>query len=296
MSVPSRTLLMAALAAAVVAGAAQAKVAGQCSYEGRKVALVDGSAWLLPVEAEDEDEYDDGEPAPGPEVQLVFTTFKLDLGALQRAANREDAARDQSWEQDESARLQLTLQDGAITQQYLWISPGTNLSYSSSEVGHYTPGKAAAGQVAGQYRFSPEDGQDLDCELAFTVALLGDASKAPPPPGQPLPAGGGEAGKAYLALNAAMLAGDLDKLQALLPPGQAAEMKKSRNSPDFAAQLAMMQAMTPSKVRITGGRQDGDQAWLEFTAVEAGQPRAGTAEMARESGRWVLKRESTRDP
>jgi hypothetical protein len=73
-------------------------------------------------------------------------------------------------------------------------------------------------------------------------------------------------------------------------------MQEARKEPDFAAQMAMAQAMSPSKVKITGGRQDGDRAWVEFTAVEADQPRVGTAEMKREGGRWIMVKESTRDP
>lgn len=279
---------------------AAAKVQGHCEYEGRKVALVDGAAWALPEEPEDD--FDEGyedeatEEPSGPSVMLAFVTFEVDAGALARATDREEALRDQSWAQDESARLELTVEDGTVGQQYLWISPGTNISYSSNEVGHYKPGTGARNRVIGEYRFSPEDGQDLDCRVNFDLALLGDPKDAPPPPGVALPAGGGEPGAAYLAMNKAVQAGDFDAMLRLMPPERVAMMQDARKDPDFAAQMALMQAMSPTNVKISGGRQDGDKAWLEFTAVEAAQPRAGTAEMHREGGRWVLVKESTRDP
>jgi hypothetical protein len=97
-------------------------------------------------------------------------------------------------------------------------------------------------------------------------------------------------------VNAALRAGDLDALAALLPPARVAMMEEARKSPDFDAQLALMKTMAPTDIRITGGRVDGDAAWIEFTAVEFGSPRAGTAEMVREDGRWFVKSESTRDP
>ncbi|MFY2763687.1 hypothetical protein [Arenimonas sp. MALMAid1274] len=286
-----------AVALGLFAGSAGAEVGGHCTYDGQRVTFVDGAAWPLPADDDAGSGQDDEEGAPpAPEYMLAFVTFQLDAGALARSGDREDALRDQSWEQDESARLELTLQDGVVTQQYLWISPGTNLSYSSGEVGTYTVGKAVANRLAGTYRFTPADGQDLTCSIDFDLPLLGDAANAPPPPGVALPAGGGDPGKAYLAMNAAMRAGDVDALAELMPPAQAAQLAKARNTPDFAAQLALMQAMTPADVRVLGGRQDGDRAWLEFSATEAGQPRRGTAELKRESGRWITVRESTRDP
>lgn len=293
-------LALAVFGLVLLPAAAAAKVQGHCEYEGRRVALVDGAAWALPEEPEEDfdDGYEGEEPAPppGPKLMLAFVTFTVDAGALARATDREDALRDQSWELDESARLELTVQDGIVGSQYLWISPGTNISYSSNEVGHYQAGKAAAGRVAGSYRFSPEDGQELDCAVSFDLALLGDPKDAPPPPGTPLPPGGGEPGAAYLAMNKALHAGDFDAMLKLMPPERAAMMQEARKEPDFAAQMAMAQAMSPSKVKITGGRQDGDRAWVEFTAIEADSPRVGTAEMKREGGRWIMVRESTRDP
>lgn len=293
-------LALAAFGLGLLPAAAAAKVQGHCEYEGRHVALVDGAAWALPEEPEDDfdDGYEDEEPTPpaGPPLMLAFVTFAVDAGALARATDREEGLRDQSWEQDESARFELTVRGGVVGQQYLWISPGTNLSYSSNEVGHYVAGKAAAGRVAGTYRFAPEDGQALDCAVSFDLALLGDPKDAPPPPGTPLPAGGGEPGAAYLAMNKALHAGDFDAMLALMPADRAAMMQEARKEPDFAAQMALAQAISPTKVKITGGRQDGDRAWVEFTAVESDTPRVGTAEMKREGGRWIMVKESTRDP
>lgn len=293
-------LALAALGLGLLPTPAIARVEGHCEYEGHRVALVDGAAWAVPEDPEDDADDGYGEDAPevppGPPLMLAFVTFAVDAGALARATDREDALRDQSWQQDESARLELTVEDGVVGQQYLWISPGTNISYSSNEVGHYRATAGAKDRVSGEYRFTPEDGQDLDCRVSFDLALLGDPKDAPPPPGTPLPPGGGAPGAAYLAMNKALHAGDFDAMLALMPAERAAMMRDARKEPDFAAQMALAQAMSPSKVRITGGRQDGDRAWVEFSAVEAGSPRVGTAEMVREGGRWIMVKESTRDP
>jgi hypothetical protein len=300
----TRTALAIAMTIALgsMGTTAQAAVTGFCTYEGARHVLVDGVAWVEPEDPdEDHDWDDDGVPdeAVGPDIKLGFTTFKLDAGDIQRSDDRDDALTNQAFAADESAKLMLTLApDKLVTQQYLWISPGSNLSYSSNEVGKYTAKTAGKGRIAGQYHYADDDEEGPVCDVTFDIAQIGtvaDAPPPPPPPGKPLPADGGEPGKVYLALNKAMIAGDVDALGKLLAPAQAAEMQKMRGTPDFAAQLALMQAMTAHDVRIKSGRIDGDKAWLEFDGTEGDMPRSGTVEMVKEEGRWRVVSESTRD-
>jgi hypothetical protein len=271
-----------------LATAALAEVSGSCSHDGQRVALVDGVAWVEPAEPGDKDE--------APRIRLALSTFVIDDGGVARAEDRQEAFRDQAFAKDDSARLELTVSGKVVTQQYLWISPGTNLSYGSGDVGHYSPGAARAGRLSGAYRFAPTDGQDLSCQVAFDVAMLGDVKDAPPLPGVPLPANGGAPGAAYLALNRALHAGDVEAMIRLMPADRAAELRAARDEPEFPRMIAFAQAISPEQVRITGGRQDGDQAWIDFTAVEDGKARVGTAEMKLEAGRWIMIQESTRDP
>jgi hypothetical protein len=297
-----RTALSVALATSLglVGANAHAGVAGHCTYKGEKHALIDGAAWVVPEDPdEDHDWDDDGVPdeAVGPDIGMGFATFKIDAGAIQRADDRDDALMDQAFAHDGSAKLELTMSpEKLVTQQYLWISPGTNLSYSSNEVGAFVLKAASHGRLVGTYQYADDDDPDGPaCDLNFDIPLMGTVAEAPPLPGQPLPADGGEPGKLYLALNRAMIAGDLDALAKLLPPEDAADMQKMRGTPEFAGQLAMMQALTPHGVRLKGGRIDGDQAWVEFDATEGDALRSGTAEMARVDGKWKVVRESTRD-
>lgn len=300
----------------VLAGTAAAKagVEGRCSYEDKAFALVDGVAWTPAPEEEDDaepedwdgdgvpDDFDDwdgdGEPDPEPvKLAIAFTSFPLDVGALWRADDRDDALMDQAFadDGDASGKVVLQLEDGEVTMLGAWFSPGTSISRGGSDIGTLTPAPAASGPVKGRYRYVDED-DGFTCEATFEVPRLGAVADAPPPPGKPLPRGGGEPGAAYLALNRALLAGDADALAKLLPPDRAAQMQAARATPDFAAQMAMMQAMAPADVVVTGGRLDGDTAWLDFTATEGGQPRVGTAKLVKENGRWVMEEESTRDP
>ena len=297
-------LVVAVAAALAGQAAAKSSVDGRCSYEDKVLALVDGAAWVPPPDEDEDDEPEDwdgdGEPDPVPQKLVVaFTTFPLDNGALWRAADRDSELMDQAFSDDgdASGKVALTLEDGEVVMLAAWFSPGTSLSRSGSDIGRLAPAPAAGGTapVAGEYHDLDED-DGFRCDIRFDVPRLGDVADAPPLPGTPLPAGGGEPGAAYLAVNKALRAGDLDALARLMPPDRVAQMEEARKSPDFDEQLALMQAMAPSDVKITGGRVDGDTAWVDFTATEFDQPRVGTATLKKEGGRWVMIEESTRDP
>lgn len=303
MNATARAALGIAIGLALVGtAAAKSSVAGACSYEDHRMTLVDGAAWVPPPD-EDEDEPEDwdgdGEPDPLPEkLELGFVSFPLDAGALERATDRDDEIMDQAFADDgeHAGKLVLSVEDGEITMLAAWFSPGTSISRSGSDIGTLTPAPDhdGKGPITGKYHYLDED-DGFACDLTFTIPRFGDPEDAPPPPGTPLPPGGGEPGKAYLALNAALRAGDLDAMAKLLPPDRLAMMEQARQSPDFDAQLKMMQAMAPTDIVITGGRIDGDTAWVEFTATEFDSPRAGTATLKKEGGRWVMLEESTRD-
>jgi hypothetical protein len=301
----SRTALAIAIsmvALGSMGNAAHAAVSGSCTYEGIRHALVDGVAWVVPEDPdEDHDWDDDGVPDEpvGPDIKLGFATFSLDANDIQRAEDRDDALTNQAFAHDDSSKVVLTMgPDKLVTAQYIWISPGTSLSYSSNEIGKLDLKAPAKGRIAGHYTSTDDDAEGPNCDITFDITQIGtvaDAPPPPPPPGQPLPPGGGEPGKVYLALNKAMLAGDIDALGKLLAPAQAAEMQKARGPPDFAAQMELMQAMTAHDVKIKGGRIDGDKAWLEFDGTEGDALRSDTVEMVREEGRWRVVSESTRD-
>lgn len=288
-----------------LAGAAEAStsVTGSCSYEEYRMTLVDGAAWVPPPDedADEPEDWDgDGQPDPLPrKLALGFATFALDAGKLARATDRDDELMDQAFDDDgeHAGKLVLTIEDDKVVALAAWFSPGMSLSRSGSEVGTLEPAPDhdGKGNVSGKYRILDED-DGFECNVFLSLPRLGDPANAPPPPGTPLPAGGGEPGKAYLAMNAAIRAGDIDAMAKLLPADRLAQMEEARKSPEFEAQLELMQAMAPSDVVITGGRVDGDTAWVEFTAVEFEQPRVGTATLKKEGGRWVMVEESTRDP
>jgi hypothetical protein len=143
-------------------------------------------------------------------------------------------------------------------------------------------------RVAGSIRVPP--GDFFDETYAYTVtfdlpieAKPGKASLA----GKPLPAGGGDPGKAYEAYRKAMASGNVPNLRKHL----SAEMAAQTESEEFAEMLPMIQEMQPKKVRITGGSVDGDTATLLVTSLDEANASA-TVTMKREAGAWKVAKEA----
>jgi len=109
----------------------------------------------------------------------------------------------------------------------------------------------------------------------------------PPPKGNPLPAGGGEPAKAYLAFDKAVAKGDM----AAVMNGVSAEQRKSMDDADFKKMFPLMQAMRAKNVKITGGTIDGNTATLLATGKDESGTTIGTITMVREGGAWKVKQE-----
>ncbi|HEX9407115.1 MAG TPA: hypothetical protein VF975_07345 [Thermoanaerobaculia bacterium] len=114
------------------------------------------------------------------------------------------------------------------------------------------------------------------------------AAAAPKLKGTPLPAGGGEIGKTYLAFSKSVVAGDM----AAVRNGVSAERAAQMNSPDFKEMFPLMQAMEPKDIKVTGGAVDGDTATLIATGTSDGDKASGTISMVREGGKWKVAKES----
>jgi hypothetical protein len=97
-----------------------------------------------------------------------------------------------------------------------------------------------------------------------------------------------------MALHRAVVAGDVDKMMALVNADQAAQMRQARSQPDFPKTLEMMQALEPAQVQVTGGRIDGDNAQLTIVGKDSGGTAlTGEVKMTRSGGRWQVDKVST---
>jgi len=120
---------------------------------------------------------------------------------------------------------------------------------------------------------------------------IGKPAGPPPPPtlkGTPLPAGGGDPGKAYAAYLKNLTAGDM---KAFLGGVTAARAKEASSDPDFKKLFPLLQAMQPTGVKITSGAIDGNNATLLATGKDGDNVSRATITMVRENGVWKVEKE-----
>ena len=138
--------------------------------------------------------------------------------------------------------------------------------------------------VAGTLKLASDD---LAAEVSFDLPITkyGPLARA----GTPLPADGGEPGKALKAVVDATHAGKLDDMIALSHPERRKSIEEAKAAGEADEMMKMAQAFTPKISKITGGNVDGDTAWVEFEGQEDGNAVKGTATLTRFEGKWYVK-------
>jgi hypothetical protein len=142
-------------------------------------------------------------------------------------------------------------------------------------------------RIAGKVDWTDDDSV---IKLSFDLAITTEVERA----GTPLPAGGGEPGKAVLAHFAAIATGDLAKIKAVSHPERVA-MMDATDEAEAREMIGFLQAMTPTGVSVTGGVVDGDTAMVDYTGKRDGGDISGTAELVRVDGRWYVTGTNTRN-
>jgi hypothetical protein len=143
-------------------------------------------------------------------------------------------------------------------------------------------------RVAGKVAIPADDFFDEKYEYSISFDLPILSKPAPKPlPGTALPAGGGDPGKAYESYRKAMAAADIPAIRKLVIP----EMAKQTENPEFKEMLPMIQAMSPKKIKITGGSVDGDSATLLVQSLDE-KNTTGTITMKKDGGQWKMAKES----
>jgi len=165
-------------------------------------------------------------------------------------------------------------------------------SFSAVGMHEFKPTKFTKTALAGKLATSHEsDFNKVPFSYSATFNAAVKAPKVAAPPklkGTPLPAGGGDIGKTYLAFSKSIVAGDMNAVRS----GVSAERAAQMNTPDFKEMFPLVQAMEPKNIKITGGAVDGDTATLIATGTSDGDKAAGTISMVREGGKWKVSKES----
>lgn len=286
-----RRALAAALMLALAGPVAADQVGGTCTSKGKDVSFSDGVVYREP-NTFDETKQD---------VVVVLANVALDKAAIAAAEEKDDAVRDQVWEADDGAKIELHIDDEGKVWAMHYNAGGTSFSQSGTGVGELTLATNDATRAAGSFELEGDGDEEMKCALSFdltygNVAAAGKAAvtTAPPAPtGKPLPAGGGEPGKAFLANVDAMKKGDVDAMLATASKEQADQIRAERNNPEFGAMIEMMKAFAPKTVTITGGQDFGDRAELTLTGTdESGDPMTGTVKLVKEGGAWKVEKTS----
>lgn len=125
---------------------------------------------------------------------------------------------------------------------------------------------------------------------AWTLDVSFAADVAARPAGKPLPADGGEPGKALRALMEALKGDDLEAVLALLVPSEADDYREDWRSPEEHLESAkeMLGMQLPKQPTFTGGELlNDDYAVLEVEGVPWGTSRMlHLVHMRRTEGRW----------
>lgn len=183
--------------------------------------------------------------------------------------------------------------DGQITSGQIYSPALTKFGGSFSSVGqHKWEGKITKTSIEGKLSMPQDDFFDNKYEYTATFKapiVSGPDPNAPPEiKGKPLPAGGGEPGKAYFAYLKVLKAGDVDKILASL----VAERAKQTPKDQVKKMLPLIQEMVPKDIKYVSGGIDGDKATLNLTGTDHGSKSTGTVDMVKEGGVWKVEKES----
>ena len=282
-TITAAMLALTAMAAPAPAPALAGDTGGTCRHKGQDFTFVDGVYFTEP-NAFDQAKQDR---------VLAFSSVLLDKVAIGRAADKEDAIRDQVWDAKDGARIQLSINDEDAVWAMQFNASGTSLSQSGSGVGALTLTSKTDDALSGTFKLEG-DNDDLNCDLRFGLAV-GEAAAAvaaapPLPKGKPIAAGGGEIGKAYMANFNAMRRGDIDGLLATAAADTRKQMDEARKDPDFPKMLEIMKAFAPASIKITGGQDFGSTAELTLEGSDTdGVKSTGTATMVKEGSDWKVE-------
>jgi hypothetical protein len=108
-----------------------------------------------------------------------------------------------------------------------------------------------------------------------------------PATGKPLPAGGGDPGKAYAAFDKAARAGDFEQMKKY---GSKKRPIPEMSPEEIKEMIEFIKLMRPAKLKVEGGFVEADHATLNVTGEDPadGSKMRGTIEMGREDGAWKL--------
>lgn len=224
-----------------------------------------------------------------PEYYVIALLEKpVDLQALGEASDPSDVIED-ALRNGANGVVLMADGDGDVSGSFEMRANGKDVQFGGSGSGGVRALVRSGNRVAGHvHYFNSFFTNHMAIDASFDAELL------QAPKGTPLPPDGGEPAEAYLATTAAMRAGDVDALLTLMEPERAKMMEAERAKPDFAESIAMLKAMAPSEVQVTGGTSYGERVVLDTKGKDGETAFTGTVEMNWEAGGWRMGKQSQR--
>ena len=273
------SILALALAAAGSAGAAEniatGEAAGTFSIDGKAVALRHAYAMRQPSDF-DETKTD---------TAILLTEDPLPPESFEKLKDLESASHGKG----NSLLLKLDESGSAIREVVHHSALGeANLQMSGMTHSEVRVEARTRDEISGSLATAKEEDflqHRYKTDVRFHAAVR-EAFRDPPAPdaatGKKLPAGGGEPGKAWMALHEAILRKDLAAIKKMSLPGEMPNMSDE----DLRKGLELMALMSPEKIVIEDGYVRGDDAVLYMSGIQGGEKQYGVVRLSRTGGNW----------
>jgi hypothetical protein len=181
---------------------------------------------------------------------------------------------------DQGALTSEVVDHPALGGQWIQMSGATRSSFTKKAL--------STERVEGAFQ-TPGVEEVLGHKYQAKVQVAADVTPAPRPEplpdaktGKPLPAGGGEPGKAYLALHRAVAKNDVPAVLNLMRKTG----RTAKDEADLKEGIEFMSAMQPANPKIVNGFVSGDRAVVYVVGTQEKEKEYGTIEMVREEGVW----------
>lgn len=173
--------------------------------------------------------------------------------------------------------------DGAYRGHSFHFKSGNNCGYCGGNMGVTSTVKIAGGKIAGTLELKDAD---KVADVRIDTPILSDDH------GAPLPSGGGDPGKAYMAYHAAMVTSDPKQLRPHLSKANGKYVDDALRKNRGPQIMKVFTKEHPDKsVTIVRGFAKGDTAVLLFEGETSVLRLTGEAVLVREGGKWLVDEE-----
>jgi len=213
------------------------------------------------------------------DVAILLTSTPLPADALQGKEDLSRVVPDAGWAffkiDDKGEAINETIDHPSLGERRLMSAGVTHANFAAKEIGK--------DRVAGSFETEKADNSfdhQYEIKVSFDAPIV-QAKRPDPLPdaktGETLATGGGEPGKAYLTLQAAILKKDFATVRGFIPDIEDEEM------------FDLYAEMTPKNQKIGKGYVKNDLAVLYVSGTMGNEQAWGTMAMIRKDGRWLLR-------